>query len=292
MRIEWLAFVLALTACAGQGRGEVKTPYAAVNGVVIIAHRGGSLEKPENTVESVRHGIAVGADWVEIDVVLSKDGVPMVAHEDSLDRYAHLEGKVSEKTQAELEKIHVGDPGWSDGAQRAMAEVGVQPTRFGSAYPDATIPTLEAVLRLGGRMMIEMKSTEEPQALADAVLEAVKETFAYERVILGSFDPRLLKAVQVRDPTLPLIGILEDLDMIPEMLEYDPKVLAVRSDLAAEARKRAPDNVAIWVWTIYNEAMGRRAIEAGVNGLITDVPREVVQALRGEQDVYIRRKSD
>ncbi|MEO1173155.1 MAG: glycerophosphodiester phosphodiesterase family protein [Myxococcota bacterium] len=292
MRTEWLMLSFVLVGCAAPTKNQVKTPFTAINGPVIIAHRGGSLEKPENTIESVRHGIEVGADWVEVDVVLSKDDVPMVVHENDLERYAHVEGKVSEKTRAELEKIHVGAPGWSEGAKKAMSAVGVTPTEFGTAYPEATIPTLEAVLALGGRMMIEMKSTEEPQELADEVLEAVKNTFAYERVILGSFDPQLLKAVQLRDPTLPLVGILEDLEMIPEMLEYDPKVLAVRADLAVEARAQAPANVAIWVWTVYNEEMARQAVEAGVNGLITDAPSAVVKALRGPKDVYIRRASD
>ncbi|MEM6730252.1 MAG: glycerophosphodiester phosphodiesterase, partial [Myxococcota bacterium] len=258
---------------------------------MIIAHRGGSLEVPENTVAAVKHGIAVGADWVEIDVVLSADDHVMVVHEDELERYAHVEGRVSEKKRAELQEIRVGNPGWSDGARKVLAEIGVTPTDFGERYAGETIPTLDEILALGGRMMIEMKSTPEPQALADGVLEAVKNAIAYDRVALGSFDPKLLDAVKIRDPSMPLIGILDELEMIEPMLDRSPSVLAVRADLAKETLERVPPAVAVWVWTIYNGEMAEAAVAAGVHGLITDTPKSVVATLRAPADVYVGREA-
>ncbi|MEL6545967.1 MAG: glycerophosphodiester phosphodiesterase family protein, partial [Myxococcota bacterium] len=251
--MRWIGLVVcAVLGCAGQQRVEVTAPYTAIRGPLIIAHRGGSLEAPENTKASIQHGIDAGADWIEIDVVLSKDGHVMVVHEDELERYAHVEGRVSEKTKAELQEIFVGNPGWSDGAKEVMASLGVTPTNFGTRFAEETIPTLDEVLALGGRMMIEMKSTEEPQALADGVLESVKNAYAYDRVALGSFDPALLDAVAFRDPSMPLIGIVDELEMIPTMLERFPKVIAVRADLAAETVQQVPAGIAVWVWTIYS----------------------------------------
>ncbi len=284
--------LLSLSACAGAQGGAVSLPYTAISGPLIIAHRGGSLEAPENTLASVQHGIDVGADWIEIDVVLSKDDHVMVVHEDALERYAHVEGKVSEKKLEELREIHVGNPGWSEGATKVMADFGVSPTDFGARFADETIPTLDQVLELGGRMMIEMKGTDEPQALADGVLESVKNAFAYGRVALGSFDPALLDAVAVRDPAMPLIGIVEDVAMIDEMLKRDPKVIAIRADLAAEALLRVPEGVAVWVWTIYTPEMADAALEVGIHGLITDIPSAIVKKLRPEPELYIQRQAD
>lgn len=289
---SWLLSVLMLASCAAAQGAEVTQPYTAIRGPLIIAHRGGSLEAPENTIASVKHGIEVGADWIEIDVVLSKDGHVMVVHEDELERYAHVEGRVSEKTLEELREIRVGNPGWSEGAKKVMADYGASPTDFGAQYAEETIPTLDDVLALEGRMMIEMKSTKKPQALADAVLESVKNAYAYDRVALGSFDPRLLDAVAIRSPGTPLIGIVEDVEMIDEMLQRNPKVIAIRADLAKEALERVPSGVAVWVWTIYAPEMADTLVEAGVHGLITDVPEALVARLRPEPSLYLQREAN
>ncbi|MEL6761185.1 MAG: glycerophosphodiester phosphodiesterase family protein [Myxococcota bacterium] len=289
-RKAWAAGVVVgvvVSGCSATQGQAVVVPYRAINGPVIIAHRGGSLEAPENTVAAVSHGLEVGADWVEVDVVLSKDGHVMVVHEDELERYAHVEGRVSEKPLKELRQISVSNPGWSDAALGYLETIGVRPPEFGDRFADETIPTLDEVLALGGRVMIEMKSTEEPQALADAVLESVKNAFAYERVILGSFDPALLDAVALRDPSLPRVAILEDVDGLEEMLARGPTVVAIRADRAEEALERVPQGIAVWLWTIYTPAMAREAAELGVHGLITDVPKAVVKELRGEKSVYV-----
>ena len=61
-------------------------PYLQQNGISISAHRGGSLEAPENTLEAFRHALNIGCEYIETDVQLSLDGIPYIFHDDDLKR--------------------------------------------------------------------------------------------------------------------------------------------------------------------------------------------------------------
>ena len=61
-------------------------PYLNISGVAISAHRGGSLEAPENTIESFEYSIKIGSSYIETDVQLSSDGIPYIFHDDDLNR--------------------------------------------------------------------------------------------------------------------------------------------------------------------------------------------------------------
>lgn len=152
-----------------------------------------------------------------------------------------------------------------------------------------TVATLEGVLGEGGRMMIALKGDGDPQRLVDAVLEAVKATFAYDRVILGSFDPALLDAVVIRDPSMPLVGMVSELHRLDEMLNTGPQVIAIRSDLVEEAMDRIPEGVAVWALTVATVEEAQRLLELGVHGLVTDEPAVLVETLRGEVEPYVER---
>jgi glycerophosphoryl diester phosphodiesterase len=75
---------------------------------LIIAHRGASAVAPENTIAAFRRAIEVGADGVEFDVRLARDGVPVVIHDSTLERTAGLKRGVSDLTSEELSQIDVG----------------------------------------------------------------------------------------------------------------------------------------------------------------------------------------
>ena len=107
--------VLAMTDCSTPILGlRPPAPFAAVGvGPLIIAHRGGSLEAPENTLAAFRHGVAAGSDWQELDVTLSSDGQLVVIHDDDLDRTTNGSGPVGKKTWADLQKLTAGQPNWS-----------------------------------------------------------------------------------------------------------------------------------------------------------------------------------
>ncbi len=284
-----LLLAVSIAGCVLQRPAKPAPPFAAVVGPLIIAHRGGSLEAPENTLGAVRHGIASGADWQEIDVTLSRDDVVVVIHDDTLERTAGVPGRVEELTAAQLAAIVVGNPRWSESGLGRLQGLGVAPPAFGPEWAGERVPTLAEVLALeGGRLMIELKTTERRRTLVEKTLEAVYRAGAADRVALGSFDAELLQLVALRDPSLPLVAIVEDLAGVEAMQGLTPTVIAVAADRAAEVLPHLSGSTAVWAWTAYTVDQAVALRDLGVHGIITDAPAAVVGALRAEIDPYVR----
>lgn len=265
--------------------------FAGITGPLIIAHRGGSLEAPENTVAAVAHGIAAGADWQEIDVTLSADDVPIVIHDDTVNRTTDGKGAVADMAAHTLTALHAGRPRWSDEERERLGFFGVEPPDFGDRFEAARVPTLDDILAVpGARLMIELKKIDprRTRLLAQKAVDAVGRAQAWDRVIIGSFATDLLWAVHDIEPSFPLLGIVSDGEAAEKMLALPLAVLGVRFDVVAEVVKVAPPRLAIWSWTAYSVEMAQAAIEAGAHGVITDVPAAVIETLRAPPDLYIQ----
>jgi len=279
---------LLIVGCAMQRLpNRPPVPFRGVAGPVIVAHRGGALEAPENTVASVRHGVEAGADWQEIDVTLSRDDAVIVIHDDTTERTTGAAGTVTEMTAAELTALPAGRPRWSEDGLAELSKRGIEPIEFGDGFADARVPTFADILAIpGSRLMVEMKRTDKKDKLAEKVIDAVHRAGAADRVALASFDDQILYKAYSRDPSLAYIGIARDVEGIEIMLGLPVSVLAVNQDLAAAALAAAPPTVAVWTWTAYNvdDAVAARA--QGVHGIITDVPKAVVTTLRSETPLH------
>ena len=117
----------------------------------VIAHRGASHESPENTLASIRRAIDLNVDCIEIDVHLSKDHVPVVIHDDTVERTTSSKEKlrITDLTLQEIKKLDAGS--W-----------------YNPSFKDENIPTLKEVLELdfkGCNLMIEMKKSPFPAPL-------------------------------------------------------------------------------------------------------------------------------
>jgi glycerophosphoryl diester phosphodiesterase len=133
----------------------------------VWAHRGASALAPENTLAAFRAAEAGGADGLELDVQLSRDGVPVVLHDATVDRTSDGRGAVAELTLTELRRLDVG-------------------TWFAPAFAGERLPTLEEVLAWGGRRLrfnIEIKDA----AAGQAVLQQVR-CHPRTAVLVSSFD--------------------------------------------------------------------------------------------------------
>ena len=168
---------------------STRHPFAARDKLV-FAHRGGAKLAPENTMAAFASGLALGSDGIECDVHLSRDGVPVVIHDKTLDRTTNAAGPVSARSASELLAVDAGHafPG-PDGS-------------FPFRGRGIGIPTLEEVLSSfpHARVIIEMKHGE-PE-LARAVLEVIRRTGAMERVCVGSFYRRGLEVIRAAEPAL------------------------------------------------------------------------------------------
>lgn len=134
--------------------------------VVLVAHRGHAAEWPENTLPALESAASAGASWVEVDVQLSADGVPVLLHDADLERVSGREGSVFALDADTLAGIPVGEP-----------------ARFGTRFQAARIPTLAAFARWlrarpALRAFIELKAESLAHHGRERVLAACREALA------------------------------------------------------------------------------------------------------------------
>lgn len=158
----------------------------------VIAHRGAPQVTPENTLASMRMAHELGATWIEFDVQLTKDNVPVIMHDFRLQRTTNGRGLVSEKTYAQLAELDTG--GW-----------------FADQYSGEKIPTLEQYLQLAAELglgiNIELKSQgKSAEILVQAVDHAIKQCWHDDlpKPLISSFDKRCLRAMRRQCPDAQL----------------------------------------------------------------------------------------
>jgi glycerophosphoryl diester phosphodiesterase len=123
---------------------------------LVIAHRGDSAHRPENTLASFASALEVGAELVELDVQLSRDGHPVVIHDPTVDRTTNGRGRVDALDLAELRALSAG-----------------YPQRFGDRWAGERVPTLtEALAFLRGRARVMIEIKHDDPAAASGELEA------------------------------------------------------------------------------------------------------------------------
>ena len=183
------------------GRPPAVKPYLAKPGPWLVAHRGGSLLSPENTLVAFDRAVALGADAIETDVHLTRDGVVVVFHDDETSRLTGRPGTLEERTLAEVRAL---DPAFGftlDGGRSFP----FREQRF-------AIPTLwEALQALPTiPLIIELKSVE----VAAPALAVLRETDNLHRVLIGSFlDEALIPFQRAGVPVSPGSGTLTRLLM-------------------------------------------------------------------------------
>ncbi|MEM3086288.1 MAG: glycerophosphodiester phosphodiesterase family protein [Halobacteria archaeon] len=229
---------------------------------LVIAHRGASSVAPENTLVAFRSAMEQGADGVEMDIHLSRDGVPMVIHDPLLLRTTGTRGRVAEKSARELKELDAG-------------------RYFNPKFAGERIPTLEEVAReVPGRLFVEVKDS--PRSVP-AVLRTLKEAGALGRATVISFHPLILRQA-AKLPTGLLLA-----DESPNFLKRPlgwrlskARAIAPFYTLAngmMETAKRR--GLPVYPWTVDSLGIGRSLMERGASGLITNRPGRMVK-LRDE----------
>ncbi len=237
---------------------------------LVIGHRGNRAHAPEDTLPSFRQAVALGVDAVEMDLHLSRDGVPVVIHDPLLERTTDARGAVADRTVAELARVDAGARFSRDGGRTT-------PYRGQGIH----VPTLEEVLAALPTipLILEIKALE----AARPVLDLLERTGARERVVVGSFlDAALVPFAQAGIAVAPAVRTLAGL--------YVPAVLGLRRPLPFQtmclprffnglplpirgyARMMSAVGRPIHVWTVNARREARALWEAGVAGIISDDP--------------------
>lgn len=252
---------------------------------LLFAHRGGGGLAPENTIAAFDQAAALGVDGLELDVRLSRDGVVMVHHDPTLERTTDLRGTVAHHTADELARADAAYR-FTSPAGAGMPSGAADRTLFPLRGQGVQLPTLAAVLRRyrEQRIIIELKLNE-PQ-LARAVLDVVRAADAAERVCLGSFGRRVLRAVREDAPHVATSAAREEVRwaLYRSWIGWPVKRVAYGGyqvpELAGATRVVSPRFVAaaheaglgVQVWTVDDPSDARRLLDWGADALISDRP--------------------
>jgi glycerophosphoryl diester phosphodiesterase len=225
---------------------------------LILGHRGSPREAVENTLASFAAALSAGADGVELDVRRSRDGEPVVIHDDTLDRTMGVKGCVS--------RLH-----WS--AVERLSGARVPSLAQAAAWARAS----------GAWLNIELKSA----GVEEAVVKLVGEAGIRDRTIVSSFQAESVRRVGEIDPIITRYFLAERWDQKARRMidRADARGLCLRVDAAtpevlADLRARG---VPVIVWTVNDPVVMTDLLHAGVAALITDDPSVAVR-LRDELD--------
>jgi glycerophosphoryl diester phosphodiesterase len=253
---------------------------------LVYAHRGGAALRPENTLAAFDHGLALGADGLELDVHLSSDSVVVVHHDSTLERTTNGRGPLAARTAAELASLDAG-----------YRFAGLEGTGFPYRGLGIGIPTLAAVLERypGIPLIIELKGRN--AELARRTIEVLRQACAVDRVALGSFSGRVLREARRTEPAISTGASREETRWAlyrswvglrlrrTAYREFQVPERSGRTTIVTpyfiEHAHRA--GVAVKVWTVDERADIDRLLDWGVDGIISDRPDVAVEAVRARR---------
>jgi glycerophosphoryl diester phosphodiesterase len=243
----------------------------------VIGHRGDRAHAPENTLRAFAQAVALGADALEFDLHRSKDGVPVVIHDPTLDRTTDARGAVRERTVRELQGVDAGARFSPDGGKTFP----FRGQRIG-------VPTLEETLYAVPDLplILELKSVE----AARATLAVLERTRNLGRVLIGSFlDEALLPFIEAGVPVSPGVRTLTR-RFLPALFGSRPAQLPMQALCIPRFHNGLPLPVRGFaammraaggpthIWTVNDPALARRLWSQGVSGIISDDPAAMLAA--------------
>jgi glycerophosphoryl diester phosphodiesterase len=238
----------------------------------IIGHRGACAYAPENTLESIRTAADMGVKWVELDVMLTRDSVPIIFHDDTLDRTTNGSGNVADRDWADIRELEAGS--W-----------------FADSFAGAKIPTLdealEALIDLDLGLNLEIKPTPGREIeTAEVALDVLSRVWDdHDNLLLSSFQHTSLETAKDMAPEWRR-GLLLWHDEMPA----DWKALAEYLDVASvnisdqlASREFVAEITALKkataVYTINDAQRARQLQSWGVRAFFTDAPDVLEDAL-------------
>ena len=232
----------------------------------LIAHRGAKNRAPENTLAAINEAAKCGAGWVELDVQLTKDNVPVVIHDRTLERTTSGSGKVKSIDSKSLTSLDAGR--WFD-------------ARYKGEKVPLLLDALDLCQKLNLGVNLEIKTYE--TSIHNTVLRtlAVVDKFGRdfeEKLLFSSFDTRVLSIIRNLAPTSPR-GLLVDnfqRDLAADLSEcgcfsIHPAISFLKNQTTIE--KVLSFNVPIIPYTVNDTNTAKRLAELNINTFITDEPK-------------------
>lgn len=246
----------------------MKNSWIRAQQPLVIAHRGNAVTAPENTLAAYHQAFKDGADMIETDVNISKDGHLVIIHDSTLNRTTNLTGNVHDFTLEELR----------------LADAGIQ---FGADFKGERIPTIEEAFQFSGQhqmaMCFEVKGlgSERSFVIAKKLVEYIGKYNAFDKIFLSSYYHDALAEAKKMAPQLMLAPERLPDDVEPDINEALRQATSLKAEvLQIHYRYLYPDvlrslhdaGIAVWVWptTLQDEIMP--AIKAGADAVMGDNP--------------------
>jgi glycerophosphoryl diester phosphodiesterase len=265
----------------------VTHPFFDVPRPTVIGHRGAAGEAPENTLVSFERALAGGAAILESDVHLSRDGAPVLIHDDVVDRNSDGSGRVAALTLDQLRRLDAGHRFTPDG---------------GRSYPfrgrGHRIPTLQEALDAFPAARFNLELKEPTPGIVERCLEVVVGSGRESRTLVTAGDDALMADLRARIGARSLA--------VAQGASAGDVLAFVRSALDGTAPKAGPmalqvparfgdrplvtpafvahahaHGLFVHVWTVNEPGEMRRLIDLGVDGIVTDYPARLAAVVRG-----------
>ena len=265
--------------------------------IEVQGHRGCRGLLPENSLPAFDKAIEIGVHTLELDLVVSKDGIVVVSHEPYMSRticqkpdgseILFEEDRLYNLYQLTFEEIQTFNCG----------------TKYHDRFPNqqlikAAKPSLAQVFELAEaqnpniKYNIEIKAqpdydnifTPEPAEFVRLVLEQINKYDVFERTNLQSFDLRILEEVKRQAPTMPVAVLIDGNEVIIEKtnnLSFKPEIISPYFQLLNQKEVKMFQSVGFQVipWTVNDVSDMRRMIDYGVDAIITDYPDRLLALL-------------
>jgi glycerophosphoryl diester phosphodiesterase len=250
---------------------------------LIIAHRGASAVAPENTLAAFARALDDGADGIEFDVRLSRDGVPIVIHDETLRRTGLREEAIASMTAKQLGTVDVGT--WFNRAH---------PRRAREEFAREGVPTLAQVFRLfrdgDARLYVEMKfgADEGFVDLTQAVAQLIKEHKMHSRTVVVSFGLASIAQIKQADsairtgalfePRSDLTTVVRKQRMIKAAIDHGANEILLHRSIATRSAVglAIEAGLPVVVWTVDDPKWIGRARSMGIHALITNDPAKMI----------------
>lgn len=273
---KYLIIILSIfvAACANQTQ-----TVEGENELLLIAHRGANNLAPEHTIPAYEKAIELNADYIEIDLRMSKDGHLIALHDETLDRTTGISGEPTDYTLDELKQFDAGS--W-----------------YSEDFKDEKIPTLEEIFdtfKEDTRYYIETRTVNDEIVMEEKLIELIKEKNLSDRVIIQSFSEESLKKIDQLNEDIPLVQLVynENIDEVngEEIKSYatgiGPFGLHINEDFVKRMQKEGLD-VHVWFFNESEKELIQEVLSMGVDGVFTDFlnnTEEVMNQIDEKQDI-------
>jgi len=238
----------------------------------LIAHRGASASAPENTLAAIRLAREEGATWTEFDVKLTEDGVPILMHDDTLDRTTRGNGPVATAPWVYIQTLDAG--GWFD-------------KKFKNERVPHLAEALRCVLDCGLQLNLEIKPCPgRAQATAMVGLIETAKLWPHDKPppLISSFDEEALATAAQLHPSWPRSLAFEEWreDWREVAARLGAKALTIDASLLMSERLPilAKSGLAILAFTVNDPTRAKELLSQGVSAVFCDNPKDMIRQLK------------